>query len=322
MSVYQSGILVALATTLSWSIGIFPFTEAARRLGVNSLNHFRLLLAAMLLLVASVCIDLHDFLQIFTGDYQKAWIWLGLSGLVGLALGDYFAFKMYAILGARTGSMLTTFSPAAALICGQLLLGEKINGIGVAGIIMTILGVISISLGKKERSKIPLNTHGHIQEGIIHGILGALCQGVGLVLAKKGFLMQEQAGHLLNPIHATFIRMLISVLILFLFTLLSGKMSEVMSPVLSNREQGIRFAVAGTFFGPFLGVCLSLLTITMIDVAVAQTIFSLVPVMALFIARIFLNEKISAQSVAGVFIANAGVMILIWRAQIMNFISG
>jgi len=322
MSVDQSGIFIALATTLSWSIGIFPFTEAARRLGVNPLNHFRLLLAATLLLVVSACINLDRFLHIFSADYQQAWIWLGLSGLIGLALGDYFAFKMYAILGARTGSMLTTFSPAAALICGKFLLGEKINGVGVAGIIMTIFGVISISLGKKERSKIPLNAHGHIQEGIIHGILGAICQGVGLVLAKKGFLLQEQAGQLLNPMHATFIRMVISVLVLFLFTLLSGGISEVLAPILSNRDRGIRFAIAGTFFGPFLGVCLSLLTITLIDVAVAQTIFSLVPVVALLIARVFLKEKISGPSVAGVIIAITGVLILIWRTQVMDFISG
>jgi hypothetical protein len=43
------GILFALLTTLSWSICIFPFTEATRRLGASPLNHFRLLLAIVLL---------------------------------------------------------------------------------------------------------------------------------------------------------------------------------------------------------------------------------------------------------------------------------
>jgi len=48
------GILFAIATSISWAIGIFPFTEAARRLGVNPLNHFRLALATLLLLTTSL----------------------------------------------------------------------------------------------------------------------------------------------------------------------------------------------------------------------------------------------------------------------------
>ena len=30
-----------------------------------------------------------------------AWFWLGLSGLIGLVLGDYFLFKAYAIISSR-----------------------------------------------------------------------------------------------------------------------------------------------------------------------------------------------------------------------------
>ena len=40
-----SGELIAILTTLCWSLGIFPFTEAAKRVGVAPVNQFRLLLA-------------------------------------------------------------------------------------------------------------------------------------------------------------------------------------------------------------------------------------------------------------------------------------
>ncbi len=49
-----AGELVALGTTLSWSIGIFPFTEAARRLGPNAVNHLRLLFAVTFLTILSM----------------------------------------------------------------------------------------------------------------------------------------------------------------------------------------------------------------------------------------------------------------------------
>ncbi|MBK6837747.1 MAG: DMT family transporter [Bacteroidetes bacterium] len=147
-----SGILFALLATLSWSFCIFPFTQAARRLGSNSLNHFRLLLATILIGIISILISPQHFADLFSSPYQQAWIWLGVSGVLGLTIGDYFGFEMYAILGPRLGSVLTTFAPAAALILGTILLDEHISLIGIIGMLITILGVIAISLGKSERS--------------------------------------------------------------------------------------------------------------------------------------------------------------------------
>jgi drug/metabolite transporter (DMT)-like permease len=52
------------------------------------------------------------------------------------------------------------------------------------------------------------------------------------------------------------------------------------------------------------------------DVAVAQTIFSLVPFFTLLIAFFVLREKVTLQSLIGVLVAIAGVGILIWRLKI------
>lgn len=314
------GILFALLTTFSWSIGIFPFTEAARRLGSNALNHFRLLLATVLLTLTSLIINATGFFHLFTVDYLCAWFWLGLSGIIGLTIGDYFAFSMYAILGARIGSVLTTLAPAAALILGSILLGEHISLIGILGIVITIFGVINISLGRKERVKIPDRGHGKVSKGILVGVLGALCQGAGLVMAKKGFITEEQLHHSINPVHATFIRMSVGTSAMFLLTLIRWKFSKIIAPLKENKDHGIRYAVLGTTFGPFIGVCLSLYAVSLIDVSVAQTIFSLVPVFALLFSFLFLKDKISARSLTGVLIAVCGVVILIWRNEIYLFV--
>jgi len=314
------GILFALLTTLSWSIGIFPFTEAARRLGSNALNHFRLMLATVFLTITSLIIDATGFYQLFTGDYFNAWVWLGLSGIVGLTIGDYFAFTMYAILGARIGSVLTTLAPAAALLLGSVLLDEHISFIGILGIVITILGVINISLGRSERLMIPDRGHGNISKGIVFGILGALCQGAGLVMARKGFLSEEQLHLSIHPVHATFIRMSIGTASMFILTFSAGRFLYVIKPLKANHDHGIRYAVLGTLFGPFIGVCLSLYTVKIIDASVAQTIFSLVPVFALIFSSIFSGDKISMKSFIGMVVAISGVLILIWRNEIQHYI--
>ena len=198
---------------------------------------------------------------------------------------------MYSVLGARIGSVLTTFAPAAALILGGLLINEHISSIGIIGIIITIAGVNYVSLGKSERGKIPDHGHGSITYGIIAGILAALCQGAGLVLAKKGMF---SLGHpQLNPIHATFIRLISAFASLFIFSLVTGKIRESVLPLFINKNSGLKYGIAGTVFGPVLGVCLSLYTVSKIDPSVAQTIFSLVPVVALLLSVAFLKDKIS-----------------------------
>jgi drug/metabolite transporter (DMT)-like permease len=304
---------------LSWSICIFPFTQAARTLGSNTLNHLRLLLAVFFLSVTNLLVNHEYFLGIFSSRYTYSWIWLGFSGIVGLTIGDFFAFRMYSILSPRTGSVLTTLSPAASLVAGYMLLGETINGFGIAGMVITMIGVMGISLGRKERNLIPDHGHGSVLAGILFGILSAICQGVGLVLSKKGMIHE---GLTVPPLPATFIRITIGFISLLLFTIIQGKVSSVIRPVIANQGKGIKFAVLGTIFGPFLGVCLSLYTISNLDVSVGQTIFSLMPVSALLISILFFREKVTWQSLMGVVIAIAGVFILIWRARLHEIFFG
>jgi drug/metabolite transporter (DMT)-like permease len=311
-----TGIFFALLATLSWSMGIFPFTQAARLLGVNPLNHFRLLLATILIAGVSAIVAPQKFMALFSSDYLPAWGWLGLSGIIGLTIGDYFGFAMFRILGARTGSILTTFAPAAALVLGVFLTNEHISLIGITGILITIAGVIGISLAKSERVRIPDQHPEAITKGIIYGVLAAICQGAGLVLARKGILNQEELSHGVIPLHATFIRLLTATASLFITTIIFGRWKEVVRPILANRDGGIRYAIAGTFFGPTFGVAMSLYTVALIDASVAQTIFSLVPAFAVVISFILHRERITGKALLGVAVAIFGVIILIWHDQL------
>ena len=314
----STGIIFALLTTLSWSICIFPFTQAARKLGVNPLNNFRLILATLIIGIVSLLHGLNNFFEIFSYSYLNAWIWLGISGIIGLTIGDYFAFAMYRVLGARTGSVLTTFAPAAALILGALLINERISFIGIIGIAITITGVNFVSLGKSEREKIPDHGHGSIAYGIFTGILAALCQGAGLVLAKKG--MMANSNIQLDPVFATFMRLVAASTSLFVFTLLFGKIKEVFLPLILNKNNGLKYAFTGTIFGPVLGVGLSLFTVSQIDPSIAQTIFSLVPAFAFILSVLFFREKITRNSLIGLIVSIAGVIILIWRDKIKDML--
>lgn len=312
------GELIAFCTTLSWSICVFPFTEAARRLGPDAVNHFRLVLALLVLTLVFFVQHSFSFAPLIDNAIAEHWIWFGLSGIIGLCLGDYFGFTAYAILGTRLGSLFSSFSPGAALFLGYLVLDEKISIVGFIGIVITIAGVLYITLSKEEKKGVQDLGFGNLRKGILYGVISAICQGAGLVLAKKGMTVSE-AG--LSPIHATWIRIVVGFSALLVFTLFRGNLKKVNAPVFSNKDNGLKYAVMGTIFGPVVGVCFSMYAVSLVQVSIAQTIFSLVPVVVLPIAMIFTTEKVTLKAFFGAAIAIAGVLVLIWRDQ-LTLLSG
>jgi len=71
--------------------------------------------------------------------------------------------------------------------------------------------------------------------------------------------------------------------------------------------------LVGTLIGPIAGVTCSLYAIQKLEVAVAQTIFALLPIFVLPVNLFVYKEKITIQSVFACITAIFGVLILIWR---------
>ena len=194
---------------------------------------------------------------------------------------------------------------------GFLFLGEKINLIGICGIAITIAGVIWLTLSKKDTIAAEKAGFKRDKTGIILGIIGALCQGTGLVISKLGmdWYMEDR----LPTMHAVWIRLLFAFVAAFLISLFSKKLIENSKPIFSNKNNAIPFIILGTLLGPICGVTCSLLAIQKIEVAVAQTIFALLPIIVLPVNLLVYKEKITIQSVFACMVAILGVMILIWR---------
>jgi drug/metabolite transporter (DMT)-like permease len=67
--------------------------------------------------------------------------------------------------------------------------------------------------------------------------------------------------------------------------------------------------LVGSFFGPFLGVSLSLLAFQHTKVGIASTLIATVPVFILLPSVIFLGEKLNWKEVIGSFMAVGGMFV-------------
>lgn len=313
------GVLVALTTTLCWSLGIFPFTEAARRLGSSALNQYRLFLAWIIITLISCFYFRFSPLQMFQSPSAHNYIFLGLSGIVGFTIGDFCAFNSFKMLGPKLASLYTSIAPCAALVMGVLVLGEDFNWVGVTGILITIAGVVWLTLSKKDAEAASVSGFKRNRAGIIYGTVGALCQGCGLVLSKHGFKTEGNAAEI-PTLQAVWIRLMFAFSAAMFVSFISGNFIKNSKTILTNQNQGLKFMITGTLLGPVCGVSCSLLAISYLKVAEAQTIFALLPIFVLPLNYLVYKEKITVTSFFACFTAICGVFVLIWRETIASWI--
>lgn len=289
------GEISAIITAFLWSGTSFAFTNAAQRIGSLQLNVSRIILATIFLffiiLIANFNYDL---------SYEQVY-YLALSGFVGLVLGDSFLFKSFQLIGARLGMLLMALVPAFSSILALVFLEEQLALISVTGMIITLSGISVVIL---ERSKSSESFYKTNKLGILYGVLGALGQAAGLVLAKFAF----EAGSI-NGFVATFVRLLAAVVIIFPFALLFRRYKNPIK-VYAKDTKALWATLVGTVLGPVLGITGSLIAIANAQIGIASTLMSTMPIIMLPIVRYYYKEKLGWRAIVGALIAVVGVAIL------------
>lgn len=312
----NSGLTAAFATLICWTVGTFAFTIASKRADPAAVNRVRLFFAALLLSIVVVVFFSVSIIELFTLPTIGEWFWLGLSGIIGLTLGDYFAFTAYSILGSSRTSLFSTFAPVAALLLGMVILGESINGVGIIGMMISTGGIIWF-IQSTQKSNDKAIDKSQILKGITYAILGAVGQGLGLVCAKKGLNITHDTGTDLSAVHATWIRMGIGTLAAYSIAVFKRNVWTELKIITSSKSI-ITPLLTGTFFGPVMGVSLSLFAASQIPVGIAQTIFSLLPITVMIAATISGREKINGPSIIAAVICMIGVFVLVWRDELIT----
>lgn len=289
------GETAALITAFLWSGTSIAFTEASVRVGSLVVNITRLLLASAYLVLSILIFNLNTNLT--SGQV----LYLSLSGIVGLVFGDGFLFKSFQYIGARISMLVMSLAPPISALLAYFFLGEIISLWGIIGIVITVMGVAIVVLQREEK---PASKYKIKKVGILFALLGALGQGVGLILAKLAFNQGE-----INGFVATFYRMIPAVIILLPLTFLIKKTKNPFQEF-RHKKDALGYTIIGSIIGPYLGITISLIAISNTFVGIAATLMATVPVIMLPLVRFYYKETLSAASIFGAFIAVGGIAIL------------
>lgn len=287
------GEIAAIVTAVSWTITALFFQAASRRIGSLVVNLWRLVLAGVLYMfytriVHGIWLPVAD---------AHAWTYLGISSLIGYVLGDFFLFKSYEYISSRTTMLIFTIAPPISALFSWFMLDERLTMSNLIGMAIVLSGVFLVILFREDNDD---EKRLHRRKGIIYAVLGAIGQGIGSVFSKIG--MGD-----MDPFVASQMRVLVGI-VGFLIVISAmrrwGKVRDSFHDV-----RGLSLTSLGAFFGPFIGVGLSLVALQHIPVGVAATLMSTMPVFILAPSVLVFKERLNFREVIGAFVAVGGILV-------------
>lgn len=303
-----AGELAGLATAILWALTAIYFSQAGRLVGSFTVNKIRLLLAVVLYAGFSLVTTGNLYPQNIN---EQQLFWLGLSGIVGLIIGDGCGFKALVMIGPRLATLIYASTPIMTTIIAWFFLDEKLSLMNVVGIVITIGGLTWVVMERRFDSNNYFNLSkdhpdsGSLLKGVLLGLVAALGQATGLVLAKHGMF---HAGGIVEPLPASYVRMAVSLGGIWIITAVRGQLFTTMRTMKNSRA--LSLCAAGALFGPFLGVWMSLVAVKYIPAGLAATLNSTTPVMILPLVMLWHKERITLRATLGAIVTVCGVAII------------
>lgn len=289
------GEFAALLTAVFWTVTSLAFESASRRIGSVTVNILRLVIGFTFL---SIYTFISRGLALPLDASHENWIWLTLSGLIGFVFGDLFLFKSYTIIGSRFSMLIMTLVPPITALFSFIILGERLTLFNYLGMTLTFSGIalaVFSRNGKDEKISLKLSPR-----GILYAFGGALGQALGLVLSKFGLGDYD-------PFAATQIRIIAGIAGFTILISILRRWSNVAAAV--SNKNGMLLTSLGAFFGPFLGVSFSLISVRYTEAGIAATIMALVPVFIILPAIILYRQKVTIAEIAGAILSVGGVAL-------------
>jgi len=295
------GEIMALLAAFIFSWTSVFFTTAGRRLGVTTVNLIRLPGAAL-------CLTLTH--RVITGTWWPAdlalmdQVWIGLSGIVGLAIGDSALFRAFTLIGPRRSMTMMALAPVFTVIMAWSILDEHLSLWALGGIVLIIGGVIVASAGRTGTGTFGTIATSTFRLGILLALVGSLGQGLGSVFAKMGMMGTTTTGQGLDPLGATMIR-LIWATIAYWLVVLPRQDFPAMWQTLHDRR-GVGALGIAILMGPYISVWISLVAIRNTDAGIAQVLLGMVPVFVVVPAWVVYRDRPTVASLIGIIVAVIG----------------
>jgi drug/metabolite transporter (DMT)-like permease len=260
--------LLALGAAVCWAFTSVMSATPASHLGTFAFTRWRMSL--VLLMLVPVVLVSGSWHSLTLADCAV----LGLSGFIGIFVGDTALFGAMNRLGPRRTSVLFATHAFFSAFLGYLFLGEHMGLQAMLGGALVMGGVMTATLLGRHKGDDHAweTTRGHWGLGVALGLLAAFCQALSSLIAKP--VMVSGA----DPIAATAVR--VTATCAAQFVLLWSGFAAARAQHKASARILLQVGWIG-FLGMGVGMTLILLALKHGDVGMVAILSSVSPVLVL-----------------------------------------
>lgn len=293
-----AGELAALGAAAMWAIASLLWSRIP--LSAIGMNLFKNLfgLSVALLQLGLLAIWFREPLFMAPG---RAWIWLGLSGLVGIVLGDTVYFRSIQILGPRRALMLASTAPLFAAGFGWIVAGEQVSGRGLVGLGLAVAGVIAVIAERRDAQEGSSRTPREWRWAVLLGVLAAVCQALGGAISRS---VMETC----RPLEATFIRLSVAGFATLAVVGLRGDAADIGRGIC--QPANLKRLIPAATIGTCLGIWFSQIAFKYSSTATVTTLTATSPLFAIPLVWFFTGQKVSLRALLWTSLTVFGIYLL------------
>lgn len=283
------GILAALGSAASWAFATVVFDRLGKVIPAAGMTFFKGLFSLILMVVLIAVtggfdtLSLHDFL------------FLALSGILGISIGDTLFFRSLQDLGAKVQVLYFMLGQVVTMALSFMLLGEVLSLQEYVGATILLAGIIVVTVGKQE-------DHPNKVRGIIGGFASILCFSLSSIMVKVSI------GDVGVPT-ATFWRMLFSTVSIMCIGFTSRRLASWYAPL--KEVKTLMLFLLNVVVITYGGFLLSMLAIKHVSVSLASILSTTEPVFVLLLAYLINKERATQREILGAIITIIGLLLIV-----------
>lgn len=284
------GKVFALASAFIWALAVILFKRSGEKVAPFSLNLFRVVVSAVLLLITLSIMDEPLWGRAPWEDYAI----LFLSGIIAIAISDTLFHKSLNIVGAGISAIVDCLYSPLVVVLAFFMIGERFSVLQIVGMVL-VLSAILVAASHEPPKGI---TSKRLIFGIVVGVFAMITLALGIVIAKP--VLNRS-----SVLWATTVRQIGCLIVMLPVALLSPKRWEILEVF---RPSGTwKFSLTGAILGSYLALIFWIAGMKYTLAGVAAMLNQSSTIFIVVFATLFLREKFTAKKLVSLLLAFFGI---------------
>lgn len=291
------GEFYSLACALVWAVAVVLFRKSGESISPFALNLFKNALASVLLGITIVLVSpaVPEFTPLSLAT-------IGVSGLLGICLGDSYYLRALNAIGASRMAVAQTLYSPFVIVLSAIFLRERLHGLQWLGAACVLGGIVLVTW-TRDAAMSAVDAR-RLRTGAAIGVFSVLLMAIGIVLAKPMLALHAF-------LWVVWLRVVAGVVGLLAVVAIRRNAAALVAEYRAVRHWPQ--IIAGSVAGTYLSMMLWLAGYKYTSASIAAVLNETAALFIVLLAVLFLRERVGRRQIVGIALAMLGVSLMVLR---------